>query len=355
MNEAQKLLAAAFAGELDLDADASGSSGVSAPEGTAAPANAESIQAAAEAAAGAEAANTATTAGTAANASAQEEHEGAPEGAPIASKSGGYTIPYEKLTEARTARDSAIAERDQLRAQLEQVTAAQAANLQQAQAEAQARADAGKVPTQADQNLAAAKSLVDGGADASLFGSFSEEDIAAGINKLVSQQVSDQVAARVEAALAPQREAQAREQAVTAEQAHAQKILDAHKDAFEVAESKEFASWKSGQPGYMQAAIDRTLQAGTAQDVIDLLGQFKQFHAGTAGAAAGDPTAEAVAKALANAKTEPPVSLSSLPGAAPAGTEAERAVALASDPAALLEYVSSLPRDRQTSLMNSVV
>lgn len=352
MNEAQKLLAAAFAGELDLDADASGSSGVSAPEGTAAPANAESIQAAAEAAAGAEAANTATTAGTAANASAQEEHEGAP----IASKSGGYTIPYEKLTEARTARDSAIAERDQLRAQLEQMTAAQAANLQQAQAEAQARADAGKAPTQADQNLAAAKSLVDGGADASLFGSFSEEDIAAGINKLVSQQVADQVAARVEAALAPQREAQAREQEVTAEQLHAQKILDAHKDAFEVAESKEFASWKSGQPGYMQAAIDRTLQAGTAQDVIDLLGQFKQFHAGAAGAATADPTAAAVAKALANAKTEPPVSLSSLPGAADAGaTEAERVMELAGDPAALLAYMQSLPPERQMRLMNSVV
>ena len=142
---------------------------------------------------------------------------------------------------------------------------------------------------------------------------------------------------------------------MTAEQLHAQKILDAHKDAFEVAESKEFASWKSGQPGYMQAAIDRTLQAGTAQDVIDLLGQFKQFHAGAAGAATADPTAAAVAKALADAKTAPPVSLSSLPGAAPAGTEAERAVALASDPAALLEYMSSLPRDRQTSLMNSVV
>ncbi|KGG90967.1 hypothetical protein P245_14475 [Comamonas thiooxydans] len=337
-------MAAAFAGELDLDADASGSSGVSAPEGAAAPANAESTQAATDAAAGAEAATTGTTAGTAATASAQEEHEGAP----IASKSGGYTIPYEKLTEARTARDSAIAERDQLRAQLEQMTAAQAANLQQAQAEAQARADAGKAPTQADQNLAAATSLVQGGTDASLFGDFSEEGIASGIEKLV--------AARVEAALAPQREAQAREQAVTAEQLHAQKILDAHKDAFEVAESKEFASWKSGQPGYMQAAIDRTLQAGTAQDVIDLLGQFKQFHAGTAGAAAGDPTAEAVAKALANAKTEPPVSLSSLPGAAAAGaSEAERVMELAGDPAALLAYMQSLPPERQMRLMNSVV
>ncbi|KKI12328.1 hypothetical protein XA67_20090 [Comamonas thiooxydans] len=344
VNEAQKLLAAAFAGELDLDADASGSSGVSAPEGSATSANSESTQAATAAAAGAEAATTATTAGTAAAASAQEEHEGAP----IASKSGGYTIPYEKLTEARTARDSAIAEAAQLRAQLEQMTAAQAANLQQAQAEAQARADAGKAPTQADQNLAAATSLVQGGTDASLFGDFSEEGIASGIEKLV--------AARVEAALAPQREAQARDQAVSAEQAHTQKILDAHKDAFEVAESKEFASWKSGQPGYVQAAIDRTLQAGSAQDVIDLLGQFKQVHANAAGAATADPTAAAVAKALADAKTAPPVSLSSLPGAAAAGaTEAERVMELAGDPAALMAYMQSLPPERQMRLMNSVV
>lgn len=326
MNQAQQLLAAAFDGTLDLDADASGSSVVEGAAPAAEATTAESTQTAAPAVA----------------ATAQDE----PEGAPIASKSGGYTIPYEKLTEARTARDSAIAERDQLRAQLEQLTAAQAANMQQAQVDAQARADAGQEPTQADQNLAAAQALVAGGADVSLFGDFSEEALAQGIEKLVT--------ARVEAALAPQREAQAREQAQTAEQAHVQAILGAHKDAFEVAESKEFAAWKAGQPGFMQAAIDRTLNAGTAQDVIDLLGQFKQAYAG--GATYSDPTAAAVAKAMAEAKSAPPVSLSSLPGAAPAGTtEADRAVALADDPAALLEYMSSLPPERQTQLMNSVV
>lgn len=313
-------------GTLDLDADASGSSVVESAAPAAEATTAESTQTAAPAVA----------------ATAQDE----PEGAPIASKSGSYTIPYEKLTEARTARDSAIAERDQLRAQLEQLTAAQAANMQQAQVEAQARADAGEAPTQADQNLAAAQALVAGGVDVSLFGDFSEEALAEGIEKLVT--------ARVEAALAPQREAQAREQAQTAEQAHVQAILGAHKDAFEVAESKEFAAWKAGQPGFMQAAIDRTLNAGTAQDVIDLLGQFKQAYAG--GATYSDPTAAAVAKAMAEAKSAPPVSLSSLPGAAPAGTtEADRAVALADDPAALLEYMSSLPPERQTQLMNSVV
>ena len=330
MNQAQQLLAAAMNGTWDLDADASWSSVVESAAPAAEATTAESTQTAAPAVA----------------ATAQDEHEGAPEGTPIASKSGGYTIPYEKLTEARTARDSAIAERDQLRAQLEQLTAAQAANMQQAQVEAQARADAGQAPTQADQNLAAAQALVAGGADVSLFGDFSEEALAEGIEKLVT--------ARVEAALAPQREAQAREQAQTAEQAHVQAILGAHKDAFEVAESKEFAAWKAGQPGFMQAAIDRTLNAGTAQDVIDLLGQFKQAYAG--GATSSDPTAAAVAKAMAEAKSAPPVSLSSLPGAAPAGTtEADRAVALANDPAALLEYMSSLPPERQTQLMNSVV
>ena len=328
MNQAQQLLAAAFAGELDLDADASESSVV--PATAPAPAAAET-----------------TTQTPAPAAPAQDEHEGAP----IASKSGSYTIPFEKLTEARTARDTALAEAAQLRAQLEQLTAAQAANLQQAQVEAQARADAGKAPTQADQNLEAAQALVAGGADASLFGDFSEEGMAAGIAKMVSQQV--------QAALAPQREAereaQARAQAAqeqTAEQSHFQAILGAHKDAFEIAESKEFAAWKAGQPGFMQAAIDRTLESDTSKDVIDLLGQFKEVHAG---AAAADPNATAIAKALAEAKGAPPVSLSSLPGAAPEGTEADRAMELAGDPAALLAYVQSLPPERQTRLMNSVV
>ena len=121
MNEAQKLLAAAFAGELDLDADASGSSVVSG-DAPAAP-SAEAVTTEAP-----------QTPVPAVPTPAQDEQEGAP----IASKSGSYTIPYEKLTEARTARDSAIAEAAQLRAQLEQLTAAQAANVQQAQADAEA-------------------------------------------------------------------------------------------------------------------------------------------------------------------------------------------------------------------------
>ena len=162
MNQAQQLLAQAFAGELDLDADASGSSVVSG-DAPAAP-SAEAVTTEAP-----------QTPVPAVPTPAQEEQEGAP----IASKSGSYTIPYEKLTEARTARDSAIAEAAQLRAQLEQLTATQAANVLQAQGEAQTRADAGQAPTQADQNLATAQAMVAGGADASMFGDFSEVSIHA--------------------------------------------------------------------------------------------------------------------------------------------------------------------------------
>ena len=81
--EAQQLLDAAFAGTLNLDADAN--------------------QAKAPAATDSEAGNPAnTTTEQAAGAQATQDDE---KPAPIASKSGEYTIPYEKLTSARTERD----------------------------------------------------------------------------------------------------------------------------------------------------------------------------------------------------------------------------------------------------------
>ena len=123
---AQQLLDAAFAGTLDLDADAS-------QPKTDAPAND-----------GTAAQPETTNRDTAAPAAAAQEDE---KPAPIASKSGEYTIPYEKLTQARQERDSVKAENEQLKAQLQQLTAAQAQNLTAAQDQAQARADAGHAPT----------------------------------------------------------------------------------------------------------------------------------------------------------------------------------------------------------------
>ncbi len=324
--EAQQLLDAAFAGKLDLDADASQAIATTAedskagqPTETTQPADAQASGAAAQ----------------------EDEHAGAP----IASKSGAYTIPYEKLTEARQQRDTLKAENEALKSQVEQLTAAQQQNLAAAQAQAQARADAGQAPTQADANLAAAQAAVEQGEDVSLFGDFSEEALAKGIAQMVEQRAAAMVDAKLKEALGPIQQREAK----TAVEAHQQAIFAAHPDAAEIHESAEFKTWVGGQPGYARAAIEHALSNGTTEQVIEVFSTFK------ATSGKGNP-AESVTKALAKAQQQPPTSLSDLPGAAaPGAGDAERVAALAGDPAALLDFMAGLSPEKQNRLMNSVV
>lgn len=323
--QAQQLLEAAFAGSLDLDADASNT-----PDSTSA----------ADSNAGQQPVDNTAPAADAGSAAQDDEQQ-----APIASKSGTYTIPYEKLTEARQARDTLKAENDQLRAQLASLSAAQARNLAAAQQDAQARADAGQAPTESDSNLAVAQAAASQGVDVAIFGDFSEEAIAKGVAQLVEQRASALVDAKLNAAFAPfkQREAQ------LAIGAHEAAIYGAHKDADEVYESAEFKAWMSNQPTYARAAIEHTLAKGTAEQVIEVFSTFK----GQTGK--GNP-ANAVSKALANAQQQPPMSLSELPGAAASGAgDVERLAALAGNPAAMMDFMAGLSPEKQTRLMNSVV
>lgn len=321
--EAQQLLDAAFAGTLNLDADAN--------------------QAKAPAATDSEAGIPATTTTEqAAGAQATQDDE---KPAPIASKSGEYTIPYEKLTSARTERDHYKAEAAQLREQLASLTAAQARNFAEAQQQAQLRADAGQAPTQADSNLAMAQAATAQGVDVALFGDFSEEAIAKGVAQLVEQRAAALVDAKLNAALAPLREREAKDAVNT----HQQTIYGAHPDADEVYESSEFKAWMDNQPSYARAAIEHTLANGTAQQVVEVFSTFK-------GATGKGTPADAVSKALAKAQQQPPMSLSELPGASASGNgDAERVAALAGDPAALLDFMAGLSPEKQTRLMNSVV
>lgn len=321
--EAQQLLDAAFAGTLNLDADASQAKTPTATDSEAG-----------------NPANTTTEQATGAQATQDDEKP-----APIASKSGEYTIPYEKLTSARTERDHYKAEAAQLREQLASLTAAQARNFAEAQQQAQLRADAGQAPTQADSNLAMAQAATAQGVDVALFGDFSEEAIAKGVAQLVEQRAAALVDAKLNAALAPLREREAKDAAST----HQQTIYGAHPDADEVYESSEFKAWMDNQPSYARAAIEHTLANGTAQQVVEVFSTFK----GASGK--GTPT-DAVSKALAKAQQQPPMSLSELPGAAASGNgDAERVAALAGDPAALLDFMAGLSPEKQTRLMNSVV
>ncbi|WP_313080473.1 hypothetical protein [Pulveribacter sp.] len=323
--EAQQLLDAAFAGKLDLDADA-GQATQAAPAdtGTDSPTATE-----------------VTPADAPAGATAAQDDERA--GAPIASKSGEYTIPYEKLTQARQERDTIRAENEQLKAQLAQLTADQAKNIAVAQEQAQARADAGQTPTDADKNLAVAQAAAAQGVDMTLFGDFSEEEIARGVTALVEQRAAALVDAKLKDALAPLQQRDARSSA----DAHRAAIYEAHKDADEIYESAEFKKWIDEQPGFARSAIEQALSGGEAPQVIEVFSAFKA----TGGKAAPQ---EAVAKALEAAKAQPPASLSELPGAA-STSDAERVAQLSGDPAKLLDFMAGLSPEKQNRLMNSVV
>ena len=89
-----------------------------------------------------------------------------------------HTIPYEKLAEAREARKAAQDRIAQLEQQVAELTSAQQRNLAAVQADAQDRANAGQAQTTADANLAAATQAMAEGVDISVFGDFSEEDLA---------------------------------------------------------------------------------------------------------------------------------------------------------------------------------
>lgn len=266
--------------------------------------------------------------------------------APIASKSGAYSIPYDKLVEARTERDhykSQLAAREAQLAEREaQLTQLQQANLQKAQEEAQGRADAGQNATQADANLAAAQAAMNLGVDMALFGDFSEEAIAKGIEQLV--------VARVNAAMAPVLQERQQQQAQSASEAHIGAILGKHPDAVEIVESGEWQSWLQGQPAFVRAAIDQTMEKGSAEQVNEVFDSFKQSQGGQS----NKGSASALLDAMRNAKEAVPNTLTDLPGAIASKSGPEQLAAATGDPTALLDLMSGKSPEEITRLMDSV-
>lgn len=331
--EAQALMDAAADGKLNLDSDGSQEGTGSKPADTSEDTNQKP--------------NTEASGKPADQAADQEP----PEGAPIASKSGAYTIPFEKLATARTERDTFKAQSETLAAENQQLRE----NLAAAQAAATARSDSGLAPTQADQNLAAAAAAAAGGkVDMAIFGDFSEEALAKGVATMVAQaeeRANSQVDAKIAAALAPYKAKEAQ----TEVDAHMGAIYAKHPDANELAQSAEFAAWIAKQPAFAQAGIKQTMSDGTTKDVIEV---FDNFKAATGKAAAPAPAAapgvsKAVQEALDAAQDKPPNSLSELSGGA-GMSESEHAMSLAGNPQALMDYVMSLPADRRERVLNRV-
>jgi hypothetical protein len=276
------------------------------------------------------------------------------EGAPIAAKSGSYTIPYEKLAEARGRAKTLEEENTTLKAQLADLSARQQANLSAAQAEATARASAGQAPTSADQQASIAQAAIGQGVDPDLFGDFSEEAIANGVKQLVDAQVSAQVQSRVDARVNELMAPMFKQQEEDATAGHYRAIYTAHPDTDSLLDSQELAEWQAAQPAFVQESIAAILKAGTAAQVIEV---FDSFKAAT-GKPAVDQQAAIKAKvgaAIKAAADVVPASLSELSGGSVGVSDVERATALAGDPAKLMEFMASLSPEKANRLMNSMV
>lgn len=273
-----------------------------------------------------------------------------PKGAPIASKSGAYTIPYEKLEQARDRAKTLEGENESLRAQLAELNAKQQANLEQAEDKAQARADAGKEQTQADQNLEAAKKAMGQGVDASLFGDFSEEGIAKGIAALMERTREElRAELREEAAreLKPLKDREAQE----VKDSHYSAIFQKHPDANEIVQSSQFAAWHASLPGFQRAAVDAVLNpetGGTAAEVIEV---FDTFKAQTGKAAA--PAAQDKGKAP-EVQRRVPHSLSEIAGEQHQDIAQQVMASAGADPNALIERMQDMSPEQIERVMNAV-
>lgn len=220
----------------------------------------------------------------------------------VLARDGVHTIPYEKLVEAR--------ERDRVSQE-----ALAAANAELEILRKQLQTPANVAPTQQEQDIETAQAAIDAGVNPDYFGDFSEEALAEGINRLIDERVKAQVDAQVAQALQPM---QAREQE-SAEAAHYRTIYEAHQDIDSILESGEFDAWKGAQPTYVQAALDGVLAQGTAEQVVELLNNYKQSTNSTAEPAKADKPSTDDLKAKAreavnNAAPPIPASLSDIPG-----------------------------------------
>lgn len=274
-----------------------------------------------------------------------------PGAARVMAKDNIHTIPYEKHKEYRDGMTHWKGRATELQAKYQSAMQ----ELDALRAQAQQRADAGIAPTTADQNAATAQAAIDAGVNPEIFGDFSEEAIAKGVDQLVRQGVEramSQFDAKLQQALAPI--AQERQEAQLS--AHAKAIYAAHPDIDSLVESQELKDWMDAQvaavPSFQQAALrasfEEVLDRGTAAQVIEL---FDAYKAAQKPAAPPANARAAAQQAIAATKTPPPVSLSDIPGAA-GGAASEFEVLASLSPLDLAARLDSMPAEKVEAFLN---
>lgn len=266
------------------------------------------------------------------------------ENAVIMAKDGKHTISFDKLLDARKGEQY-------WREQAE----ASKAELAQLQAKAEEQAKAGLDTTQIDAQVADAKAAVEEDQNVEeLFGDFSEEALASGIQNLVKSQVS----VRLKEALAQELEPFQQKQALDETQAHYQTIYEAHPDADSIAESKELSDWIESQPKFLQNAYAATMQGGSAQDVVDLFSTFKQATGATQQAEqpAQDPekVKAAAKKAIASAPASVPDTLTDIPGGRASAVDRFERLAQITDGRDAVRELDKMSPDERERYLNSL-
>lgn len=245
----------------------------------------------------------------------------------VLAKDGKHTIPYERLQETRE-------QVQQYKQQVEQLTAQLAA--QQTPGNTQVT----------QQNAAVAEALIEASGNnadvMAMFGDFSEEGIAKGVEALVNQRVSVQVQAMIDQALAPFKQ----QQHLTAEQQHFAYIGSAHPDYESIPESQEFQAWKDAQPSFIRSAYDDVLNKGSAEQVVELLSLYKSQNNVSPKVDTPAPTQAMVEKAkqaVQNAPSKVPHSVTDLPAGSPAALSADERLSALSGPELLAEMENWSP------------
>lgn len=256
----------------------------------------------------------------------------------ILAKDGKHTIGYEKLVEAREGEKH-------WKAQAE----AQAAELEALKAAALARADAGAAPTRTDNAVAAATAAIDAGVNPDLFGDFSEEALAKGIQTLMSKQVA-QLSAELRGELAQLVQPLQQKQAVDATQTHYEAIYAKHPDADSLAESKELKDWIGKQPSFVRTGYESVLEKGTTAEIVEFFDAFKAATGKAQGNAQADPKAIARA-ALAKLQDAVPSSLSDIPGGTAGPANKHEAMSKLS-PIEQAEALAGMSQDARDAFLN---
>lgn len=261
----------------------------------------------------------------------------------ITAKDGVHTISYDKLVEAR--------EGERLAKQELQLAQTELGRLKE---EAQQRANAGLAPTDQDKQLVLAEAAIAKGVDISLFGDFSEAEVAKGIQTLVGQ-LGQQIRAEVVQELAPLKQ----KDVATAADAHTNAIYNKHPDADSIFDSTEFANWKAAQPAFARAGLDAVLKDGSSQQIIELFDSFKNatgFTQAAAKATAPAVDVKAVAKAaIANTPTPVPASLTDFPAGRVATGSREDAMDGMSSGVDLLGAMSDMTAEQVDTFLNRSV